>query len=287
MNFVTKLSFSRAWNEVIYDAILVIVDRLTKMIHYIFVTKIINAKNLVEILIRELIRIHDLLESIIIIDKDFIFTSKYWSTLCYALKIKEKLFIAFHSQIDNQTKRQNSIMKQYFRFYINFEQSNWVKLLSMIKFVYNNVINASTNMTLFETNQDYHSRMFFENNQDKRIKSMFAKNNAKHLQNLLNVLKVNLMKTQIKQAHYQNERIMFKQYIIETYVMFNDKNINIKRNKKLKWKHFESFKVMKTIDDQIYRLNIFKHWRIHNVFHVSLLKKVKIKKKRKSIELTY
>ena len=104
----------------------------------------------------------------------------------------------------------------------------------MIKFVYNNVINASTNMTLFETNQDYHSRMFFENNQDKRIKSMFAKNNAKHLQNLLNVLKVNLMKTQIKQAHYQNERIMFKQYIIETYVMFNDKNINIKRNKKLK-----------------------------------------------------
>ena len=211
INFVTKLSLSCAWNEVVYNAILIIVDRLTKMIHYIFVTKTINAKNFVEILIRELVRIHDLLESIII-DKDFVFTSKYWLTLCYALKIKKKLSIAFHSQIDDQTKRQNNIMKQYFRFYINFEQSNWVKLLSMIEFVYNNnnIINAFTNMTFFEANQNYHSRMFFENNQNKRVKSMFAKNNVKHLQNLLNVLKINLMKTQTKQTHYQNERIMFK-----------------------------------------------------------------------------
>ena len=74
----------------------------------------------------------------------------------------------------------------------------------MIEFAYNNVINASTNMTLFEANQDYHSRMFFEDNQNKRAKSMFARDNAKHLQNLLNILKVNLMKTQAKQAHYQN-----------------------------------------------------------------------------------
>ena len=167
MNFVTKLSLSRAWNEIMYDTILIIVDRLTKIIHYILVTKTINAKNLVEIFIRELVRIHDLLKSIII-DKDFVFISKYWSILCYALKIKRKLSIAFHSQIDDQTKRQNNIMKQYFRFYINFEQSNWVKLLSMIEFVYNNVINTFTNMTFFETNQDYHSRMFFENNQNKK-----------------------------------------------------------------------------------------------------------------------
>ena len=104
----------------------------------------------------------------------------------------------------------------------------------MIEFAYNNVINAFTNMTLFEANQNYHSRMFFENNQNKKIKSMFAKDNVKHLQILLNVLKVNLMKTQIKQTHYQNECIMFKQYVIETYVMLNDKNIRIKRNKKLK-----------------------------------------------------
>ena len=94
MNFVTKLSLSRAWNEVVYDAILIIVDRLTKMIHYIFVTKTINAKNLVEIFIQKFIRIHDLLESIII-DKDFVFTSKYWSTLCYALKIKKSCLSRF------------------------------------------------------------------------------------------------------------------------------------------------------------------------------------------------
>ena len=50
----------------------------------------------------------------------------------------------------------------------------------MIEFIYNNVINVFTNMTLFERNQNYHSRMFFENNQNKKVKLMFAKDKVKH-----------------------------------------------------------------------------------------------------------
>ena len=69
--------------------------------------------------------------------------------------------------------------------------------------------------------------------------------------------------------------------------MLNEKNIRIKRNKKLKWKHFEFFRVLEIIKDQVYRLKLFKRWRIHDVFHVSLLKKSKFKKKKNTIELTY
>ena len=93
-------------------------NRLTKMIHYIFFIKSIFAKDLIEIIFREIIRFHDFFSSIVI-DKNFNFIFKYNDTLCYVSKIKRKLSIVFHSQIDKQTKRQNNVIKHFFS---NFRQ---------------------------------------------------------------------------------------------------------------------------------------------------------------------
>ena len=161
MNFVTRLFPSKAWNEAIYDSILVIVNRLTKMIHYISVTKTIFAEDLIEVLFREVIRLHDLFSSIVI-DRDFIFTFKYNDALCYVLKIKRKLSIVFHFQTDEQIERMNSVMKQFLRVFVNFEQNDWVELLLMIEFVYNNSKHASTDIFPFEVMFGYSFRMFFE-----------------------------------------------------------------------------------------------------------------------------
>lgn len=49
----------------------------------------------------------------------------------------------------------------------------------------------------------------------------------------------------------------------------------------MKRKFFESFKILNEIKNQTYRINILKRWRIHNVFHVSFLEKVKIKREKK------
>ena len=129
--------------------------------------------------------------------------------------------------------------------------------------------------------------MFFENNQNLKIKSKFAKNNVKHLQKLFNVFWINLMNAQVKQTKYQNKRTLFKKCFVKQYIMLNEKNIRIKRNKKLKWKHFEFFRVLKTIKNQIHRLKLLKRWRIHDVFHVSFLKKSKFKKRRNTTKFTY
>ena len=80
-------------------------------------------KQLVDILIKKLVRFHKILESIII-DRDSLFNLNFYFSLCYVLKIKRKLFIVFHSQIDDQIERQNSTMKQYFRAHVNFTQNN-------------------------------------------------------------------------------------------------------------------------------------------------------------------
>ena len=132
MNFVTNLFESRTWNETTYDSILVVINRLIKMTHYISITKTMIAKNFVEILIRKIIKLYDFSSSITT-NRNSIFISKYHDALCYALKIKFKLFTIYHSQTDDQTKRQNSIMKQYFKVFVNFQQNDWIELLSIVE----------------------------------------------------------------------------------------------------------------------------------------------------------
>lgn len=51
MNFVTSLPISTDWKGESYDSILVIVDRLTKMVHYKLVKVTINAPGLAEVIL--------------------------------------------------------------------------------------------------------------------------------------------------------------------------------------------------------------------------------------------
>ncbi len=94
MDFVTGLPVSTNWKGETYDSILVIVDRLTKMVHYKPVKVTINAPALAEVIIEVVVRHHGLPDSIIS-DRGLVFTSKFWSSLCYFLGIKGKLSIAF------------------------------------------------------------------------------------------------------------------------------------------------------------------------------------------------
>ena len=112
MDFVTGLPLSSDWKGDSYDSILVIVDQLTKMVHYEPVKVTINAPGLAEVIIDVVVWHHGLLDSIVT-NKSSVFTSKFWSSLCYFLGIKQRLSTAFHPQTDGQTKRQNSTMEVY------------------------------------------------------------------------------------------------------------------------------------------------------------------------------
>ena len=278
MNFVTNLFFSKNWNGVIYDSIFVVINRFFKMIHYISCSKTISTKDLIEIFIREMIKLYNV-SFLVISDRDSIFISKFWLTLCYCLNIIKNLSTTFHSQIDNQTEHQNNIIKQYLRAYVNFEQNNWITLFFIAKFAYNNSKNASIDFSLFEVMIDYFSRITFEKPFDSRVKSIFVKTHAKHLNNLIKMCKKVLLTTQKHQKTFVDKHSKFIQFAIKDYVWLRGKNIKTKRNRKLKWKTFEFFEILKKHNNQIYKLNLFKRWRIHNVFHVSLLKSFKKKKK--------
>ena len=104
MNFVTSLPLFTDWKSYSDDLILVKIDYLSKMVHYESVKVTINAPKLAEVIIDVVVWLHNLPDSIIS-DREAIFTSKFWSLLCYFLGIKRKLFTAFQFQTDGQTKR--------------------------------------------------------------------------------------------------------------------------------------------------------------------------------------
>ena len=192
MDFVTGLPISTNWKGESYNSILVIVDRLTKMVHYEPVKITIDAPGLAEVIIDVVVRHHGLLDSIIT-DWGSLFTSKFWSLLCYFLEIKKRLSMAFHSQTNGQTERQNSIMEAYLRAFLNWEQNDWACLLPMTEFAYNNAKNASTGHTPFELNCGFYPRVFFKDDVNPCSRSRSINELAKKLRELMDICQQNLL----------------------------------------------------------------------------------------------
>jgi hypothetical protein len=57
-----------------------------------------------------------------------------------------------HPQTDGQTERINQTIEAYLRSFINYEMDNWVGLLPMAEFAYNNSVTQATGISLFYAN---------------------------------------------------------------------------------------------------------------------------------------
>ena len=87
INFVTGLPISTNWKRDSYDSILVIVNRLTKMVYYKLVKIIINTPRLEEVIIDVVMRHHNL-PNLIVANEGSLFTLKFWLFLCYFFGIQ-------------------------------------------------------------------------------------------------------------------------------------------------------------------------------------------------------
>jgi len=133
------------------DAILIVIDRLTKMAHFLPCTKEMNAWQFSELFVREIFRLHRLPNDIIT-DRGFIFTFDLWKETTKQLGIERRLSTAFHPETDGQAELSNSTLEQYLQAYINYQQDNWKGLLPMVECAYNNGHQESIKRTPFFAN---------------------------------------------------------------------------------------------------------------------------------------
>ena len=276
---MTGLPVSTDWKGKSYDSILVIVNRLTKIVRYEPVKITINALSLAKVII-DIVVWHDGLLDSIITDQGSLFTLKFWSSLCYFLGIKRRLSTAFHPQTNGQTERQNSTMEAYLRAFVNWEQNDWARLLPMAEFAYNNAKNASTGHTPFELNCGFHPRVSFKDDVDPRSRSCSANELAKELRELMEICQQNLLHAQELQKRAHDKGVKPRSYAPGEKVWLNSKYIKTKRNRKLEAKFFGPFRILHPVGKQAYKLDLPTKWKIYDVFHVSLLEQDTTRKGR-------
>ncbi len=108
-----------------------------------------TAGELAEVIMQEVIQLHGV-PSAIISDCGSFFTSRLWANLMYSFGIEQRLSTAFHPQTDGQAKRQNSVLEQYLRSYVSYQQDDWAPLLALAEFAYNASVHSSTGRVLFD-----------------------------------------------------------------------------------------------------------------------------------------
>ena len=101
MDFIGPLPLSDSFN-----CILVIINRLMKMAHFILTTTDVSALDVAKLFMDNVYKLHGMPESIVS-DRDTHFTSKFWKTLFELLGTKLSFSTAFHLQTDGQTKHTN------------------------------------------------------------------------------------------------------------------------------------------------------------------------------------
>jgi len=101
VDFITKLPLAQE-----YDSILVVVDRFTKMVHFIPTTEKTSAEGLAHLFRDNVWKLHGLLDSIVS-DRGPQFAAGIMKELNCMLGIDTKLSTACHPQTDSQTERMN------------------------------------------------------------------------------------------------------------------------------------------------------------------------------------
>jgi RNase H-like domain found in reverse transcriptase/Reverse transcriptase (RNA-dependent DNA polymerase)/Integrase zinc binding domain/Chromo (CHRromatin Organisation MOdifier) domain len=272
MDFITDLPPSRFGNDV-HDKILVIMDRFTKMAHYIPTRKDIKAYDLARIFMREIVRLHGVPKDVVS-DRGPLMVSAYWRSFLHYLSTHAKFSTAFHPQTDGQTERQNQTLEQYLRIYCSFEQDDWATWINLAEFAYNDSVHAATGTSPFRayTGRDPRRGEWPEKDHQSRVPH--AQTLAGHIVEQQSILKAKLEWT--RQQYAKRYDVGREQPVLEVgdQVLINSKNTKSARpKKKLDSKFLGPYTVTKALGPVVYQLNLPKHLGFHPVFHISLLEK--------------
>jgi transposase InsO family protein len=146
MDFIVRLPRTQAR----YDSIWVIVDRLTKVAHFIPVKTTYSCAKLVELYMSRIVCLHGVPKRTVL-DIGSQFTSKFWEKLHKYMDTKLNFSSAYHPQTDGQTERTNQILEDMLRACALKYGKSWDKSLPYAEFSYSNSYQASIEMAPFET----------------------------------------------------------------------------------------------------------------------------------------
>jgi hypothetical protein len=188
-----------------------------------------------------------------------------------SLGIKTALSTAYHPQSDGQTERVNQEIELYLQNFCNHRQTDWAKWLPYAEFTLNNWVNQSTKHSAFELIYGYTPNWeaidlegrvptagnWIKNAEEKRKEAQAAMEMAR----------------EIMAKSYNEGKKMFPDLEEGQEVWLNTKNLKLDQpSKKLGRKWIGPYQIVKKLGDLNYQLKLPQSMKIHDVFHVHLLK---------------
>jgi len=265
-DFITKLPLAQG-----YDSILVVVDRLTKMVHFIPTTEKMSAEGLARLFRDNVWKLHGLPKSIIS-DRGPQFAAGLMRELNEMLGIKSKLSMVFHPQTDGQTERINQELEQYLRMFIDHRQEQWPEWLGTAEFAYNNKVHSSTRTLSFKANYGQNPRMEFEG--WKKEKYTRAEKFVEKMKKIQEEVKAALRKAQEDMRKYADKkRSDADEYKVGDLVMLSTKDLKYqmvgRRTEKLTERFVGPYRVKEIISSNAVKLELPNTVKIHPVVNIS------------------
>lgn len=265
-DFITHLPPSRQFN-----AIMVVVDRMTKMAHFIPTTDDIDAAHTAKLYMQRVWRTHGVPDGIIS-DRGPQFDSLFMKELLHALKCQPRLSTPYHPRTDGQTERVNQNLEQYIRIFCNYEQNDWAEHLAHAEFTYNNSAHSATKVSPFYANYGFNP--VFEPTVTPEFKSPSAQELLENIKRVQKEARSALVIAAERMKRHFDRRVQELPKIpIGSKVYISAKNIRTTRPaKKFAAKWHGPFRVIRKIGLDNYQIELPSEWKIHNVFHSSLLR---------------
>src|SRR5258708_10635865 len=150
MDFIEQLPASED-----FSTILVVINHLTKQVIFIPSHDTVNALQVVQLFLTHVFSKHRV-PSHVTLDQGLEFILHFFHSLGKLLRMRLHFTSGYHPEGDGQMEHANQVLEQYLQVYMNYQQDDWVTLLPMPEFAYNNAMNMTTGVSPFFANKGYH-----------------------------------------------------------------------------------------------------------------------------------
>ncbi|MCO5555103.1 hypothetical protein L7F22_008644 [Adiantum nelumboides] len=212
----------------------------------------------------------------IVSDRDPRMTSLFWRGLFENMGTTLKFSSSFHPQTDGQSEEANSTVLDLLKCYVSEHKGKWEQYLPLVEYAYNNTVHSSTGKAPFEIVEGGKKVPPILHTKDKIFE---ADKYVQDMDEMYKKVKVALEKTQAKQKKAADSHHREMVFSLGDWVLLRFEKARLKKMKgkerlfpKLSMRYYGSFQVCDKISDVAYRLKLPESWRIHNAFHVSLLR---------------